>query len=225
MTDTDTEQIRRIAREEAQRVYQDIAVTDSDGRRWSLPQIADRISALAPDLERREVLQTSVVVIGYIGAGYSITTAALKALSEPASANAVGELGTTADPLSDLHTAGLDGGGSAVSVGDDLDGGSSQSLTNWSSLDVEDLSITSTLTDLTLSFNGGQSRNVNLDTGLEGTRILALAVPSNDPDNDVGFNVDKIARRDSDGLMRLVVTETENAGGGEARITAWEIGV
>lgn len=87
------------AREEARAVYEnEIAVEDSRGDRWTLGRLLDM------GLSRRQ----AILALGYIGLGFSGTQAIVSILSGNAQAAASGQVGTSANPLTDLFADSVD---------------------------------------------------------------------------------------------------------------------
>ena len=102
---------------------------------------------------------------------------------------------------------------------------SAQELTadvNSGSVKAGQLSLTPLINEVR-SFASGESQDRPLPASL-GHRIVATATPLSDPDNDVGFSVEKTWWDDSGDTLRLRVRETESDGGGTAVVTAWSIG-
>ena len=92
------------------------------------------------------------------------------------------------------------------------------------SVDVEELNL-ETIRDSETSFNSGETKDlITLGDGFEEEAIITSATPANDPGNDHGYKVDEVRRRDSDGVFFMSVSETEDSGGGTARLRAWILG-
>jgi len=107
MTETELtkEEIRRIAREEAETVYaKDVEVKDPDGEQWSLRTLMERF-----EIDRRTALQA----IGLIALGYHAPRAVLTAVSQSAEAAADDNLtvpGTLDAGAVDTDRANIGGG-------------------------------------------------------------------------------------------------------------------
>jgi len=76
--------------------------------------------------------------------------------------------------------------------------------------------------DTTSTFAGGGTQTFAFTPNL-GYDYIVNAVPANDPGNDHGYQVDKVWYDTSTGEMKVQVTETEAAGGGDCRVTAKEV--
>lgn len=75
-----------------------------------------------------------------------------------------------------------------------------------------------------VAFSGGQTKVFAIGSGYESSgQLIADATPVNSPGNDHGYRIEGIYRRDSDGEYILEVTETQNAGGGDARVVVHDI--
>ena len=74
--------------------------------------------------------------------------------------------------------------------------------------------------DSVATFAGGETQSFLIPTAAPADNIDVQAMPNADPNNDVGFSTDKIWWDDSAGAMKVQVSETEAAGGGDARIRA-----
>lgn len=117
------ERFREIAREEAHQVYDDISVVDTQGNEHSITTLQQRISALFPDLDRRETLKLGIVAFGYVASGAAVGTAILNAVSQPAAADAVSaDVGTQADPYNKgwFHHIGAGDGATEVTFDDPI---------------------------------------------------------------------------------------------------------
>jgi len=110
------EQMRVIAREEAESVYTDLTAVDGKGNSYSFGKIQNRISQLAPDLTRREVLKHSILAFSYILTGATAGSAIINAMSGTAAADSVGQYGTQADPLSKILVHELESGDGASQI-------------------------------------------------------------------------------------------------------------
>lgn len=78
--------------------------------------------------------------------------------------------------------------------------------------------------DITETFDSGQTRTFIFGAGsLADVPIFTTAFPANDPDNNHGYQINKIWYQDNDDTIRVEVTETENSGGGTARIISWTV--
>jgi len=94
------------------------------------------------------------------------------------------------------------------------------------SVSTDALSLTPVL-DETVTFSSGETRlrGITSPDAELGDRIIVSATPDNDPDNDHGYSVDSVKWVDSASAFQARITETESSGGGDARITAWVVGV
>jgi len=79
--------------------------------------------------------------------------------------------------------------------------------------------------DFTSAFNGGQTKGAAIPNASLGESYIVKATPENDPGNEHGYTTDSIRWNDSAQAMQYDVTETENAGGGTARIRVFQIKV
>ena len=107
MGSPDDARLREIAREEARAVYQDLGVEAADGSTATLGGLMENFG-----LSRRDALKA----LGLVAAGYAVPTAAIKVMSEPASAAPVGQIGTSAEPISQLYVDTLGDATTPVSV-------------------------------------------------------------------------------------------------------------
>ena len=168
-----------------------------------------------PPASRRGVL---AALTGVAGAG------ALGAYSQRASAQAAGQVGTSSEPV-DVEAWDLTVQNGAT-LGGDLDAGGN-SLTNVGAVETDNISL-APLGDRTISFGGGQTRDNPIlpdDVSLSDAPFVASVFPDANPGNDVGFRVDSVWWDDSNSVIAVRVTETENAGGGDARVLLWGLGV
>lgn len=71
----------------------------------------------------------------------------------------------------------------------------------------------------TVTVASGTTTTETLSTSVGGVYEVDVA-PANDPGNDHGYTVDKVVNDTSAGEVQAQITETEGAGGGDARIVA-----
>lgn len=72
--------------------------------------------------------------------------------------------------------------------------------------------------DTVATFAGGGTQSFTIPGASLGDDPDVKAVPNADPGNDLGFTVDKVWYDTSAGAMKMQVSETEAAGGGDARV-------
>jgi hypothetical protein len=117
---------------------------------------------------------------------------------------------------------GLDFASGAIQILDSIwDGNNIVADVDNQSVVTENLTLTEEMTE-TVTFGSNETRARPIGSGYNGDNLVATATPANDPGNRHIYSVDGI-RRDSDGTFYAVVTETEGAGGGDCKITAWTI--
>lgn len=87
-----------------------------------LARMQDLIGQLDPSLDRRETLKTAGLATAYVASGASLGAAATYALTQPAAADAVGEMGTQADPWTKVwtHELGVGDGATEIALADTL---------------------------------------------------------------------------------------------------------
>lgn len=188
---------RQAAREEARAVYDDLATEDSEGRVWNVESIITTFG-----ITRRQALMT----LALIATGVPVLSAVTRAAGE-SWGNATGTEGTDSEPLDEVNVRQLD----------------AQDIFA-ESVDAGALNLTP-LVDETFVLSGAQTVGRAITGASVGDRIVATAVPNEDPDNNLGATVDEIFWNDAAGEVRARISETENDGGGTVRFTAWKVGV
>lgn len=74
----------------------------------------------------------------------------------------------------------------------------------------------------TVTFASGGTQDLTISGSAGATELDVRATPANDPANDHGYVVDSIWFDDSAGFKKTRVSETEAAGGGDARVVAYQ---
>lgn len=125
-----------------------------------------------------------------------------------------GTFSAVSDPETDVHADGL---GAVHYNGTEI---------------IEQIAIRETVFDNTRSFNSGETRQfwVGTDNGGEvnpspGDRLVFSASVETDPGNDHGYAVNKYYWDTAEEAYLVEITETQDSGGGVAKITGWRLRV
>ena len=130
---------------------------------------------------------------------------------------------TGGDPSNDADWSEIE-----LDVIDAIQGSSiSPDTVNANSVSTDSLSLGPVLS-ATSTFSGGQTKvlglNASLDSSDLGQGLIVHVGPENDPGNDHGYTLDSVFWDNSDSRIKIRISETESAGGGQVRYVVWKLG-